>query len=313
MDYKMSVISTTTEGIEHVSNILIINGISGFEICDSKDFQEFLNSRMPAYDYVDDELMKLCSQRCCVKFYTAINNQGDEIISSVEKSLLQLKQMDCDNTFGTLELSVTIVNDSEWIDNWKKFYHPMEIGNKLIVTPAWENIETDKILLKIDPGMAFGTGSHETTALCLELIQQIQLKGKKLMDVGCGSGILSQAAVLLGADFAYGCDIDQAAVRAAKANAKLNGLEDKTAYYKGDLLEFAREKYDIVVANIVADIIKTLAGDIHKVMEQGGLFIASGIICEREQEVVDCIRNNGFDILEIKERRGWAAVLAVLR
>ena len=313
MQYKMSVISTSTKGIEYVSNILIINGIGGFEVCDSRDFQEFLDTREPAYDYVDDQLMQLCRQRSCIKFYTALNSQGDDIISAVEKSLADLKEQDNANELGTLELNVTLVDDSDWKDNWKKYYHPLEIGEDLIISPAWENVRTGKKLLKIDPGMAFGTGSHETTALCLEFIYAQDLKGKIVMDVGCGSGILSQAAVLLGADFAYGCDIDQAAVQAAQANAKLNGLESKTAYYRGDLLEFANDKYDIVIANIVADVIKTLVLDLSKVLKSGGVFIASGIICEREREVSDCINSNGFDILEIKERRGWAAILAVLK
>ena len=312
MEYKMSVINTSSEGIEHVSNILIVNGISGFEVCDSADFKEFLETRTPAYDYIDDELMKLCSQRSSVKFYTAVNSQGDDIIAAVERDLAELKLHDTDNTFGTLELNVTTVDDSDWKDNWKKFYHPMEIGDKLMVAPAWENVKTDKLLLKIDPGMAFGTGSHETTALCIELLQNETLYGKRIMDVGCGSGILSQAAVLLGAEFAYGCDIDEAAVCAAKANSKLNGLENKTSYYKGNLLEFADEKYDIVVANIVADIVKELTRDIKRVMYDGGVFIASGIISERAGEVAKFIKDFGFEVTEIRERRGWTAIRAVL-
>jgi ribosomal protein L11 methyltransferase len=186
----------------------------------------------------------------------------------------------------------------------------MEIGDKLVVAPAWETVETDKLLLKIDPGMAFGTGSHETTSLCLEYLQQTQLTGKKVMDVGCGSGILSQAAVLLGADSAIGCDIDEAAVTCAVANAKLNGLSDKTKYYKGDLLEGADGKYEIVIANIVADIVMALTKDIGKVITDEGIFISSGIIVERVGEVSEFISNCGFEILEIRERRGWAAILA---
>ena len=312
MEYKMSVISTSSAGIEPVSNLLVICGVGGFEVCDSSDFREFLESRTPAYDYVDDELMKLCNQRSLIKFYTAVNPQGDEIIAQVESALLELYEADKNNAFGTLELSVTVVDDSDWKDNWKQFYRPMEIGSRLIVAPAWEHVTTDKLLLKIDPGMAFGTGSHETTSLCLELLQEEQIEGKRVLDVGCGSGILSQAAVLMGADSACGCDIDEAAVCAAKSNARLNGLEAKTSYYKGDLLEFADGRFDIVVANIVADIIMQLTRDITQVLPFGGIFISSGIIDSRVDEVVSFIQKNGFEIAEIRERRGWAAIRAVL-
>lgn len=312
MEYKMSVISTSSAGIELVSNLLVICGVGGFEVCDSSDFREFLESRTPAYDYVDDEMMKLCNQRSLIKFYTAVNPQGDEIIAQVESALLELYEADKNNAFGTLELSVTVVDDSDWKDNWKQFYRPMEIGSRLIVAPAWEHVTTDKLLLKIDPGMAFGTGSHETTSLCLELLQEEQLEGKRVLDVGCGSGILSQAAVLMGADSACGCDIDEAAICAAKSNARLNGLEAKTSYYKGDLLEFADGRFDIVVANIVADIIMQLTRDIKQVLPFGGIFISSGIIDSRVDEVVSFIQKNGFEIAEIRERRGWAAIRAVL-
>ena len=288
----------------------LIVAISGFEVCDSDDFKEFINSRTPAYDYVDDELMKLSTQKSHIKFYTADNEQGDEIISLTEKALLQLKDNDYNNEYGTLEINVSVVDDSDWKDNWKQYYKPIEIGDKLIVVPAWENVTTDRVLLKIDPGMSFGTGSHETTSLCLEFLQQENLEGKKVFDVGCGSGILSQGAVLLGADFAVGCDIDEAAVSCACSNAKINNLVHKTRYYKGDLLEGSDGKFQLVVANIVADIVMALTKDIGKVIEDNGIFISSGIIVERVDEVADFISKSGFEILEIRERRGWAAIRA---
>lgn len=310
MTYKLAVITTSSVGIEHVSNLLIATGISGFEICDSEDFNEFLLSREPAYDYIDENLMMLSKQRSCIKFYTADNEQGSDIISLVEKALIDLKNTDNTNTYGTLELNVSVVDDNDWKDNWKQYYKPLEIGDRLIVVPAWENVNSDKIMLKIDPGMAFGTGSHETTSLCLEFLQKEDLTDKTVMDVGCGSGILSQGAVLLGAKYAVGCDIDDAAVTCAKSNAKINGLEDKTKYYNGDLLEGADGKYDIVIANIVADIVMALTNDIGKVIKEDGIFISSGIIVERVSEVSEHIQNSGFEILEIRERRGWAAIYA---
>ena len=310
MEYKMSVISTSSAGVESVSNVLVVCGVGGFEVCDSSDFLEFLNSHTPAYDYVDDGVMELASQRSIIKFYTAINSQGDEIISSVEHALEELRSCDKDGVLGTLELAVSIVDDSDWKDNWKQFYHPIAIGEKLMVVPAWEQVDTEVPVLKIEPGMAFGTGSHETTSLCLELLSEENLCCKRVLDVGCGSGILSQAAVILGAASADGGDIDEAAVTTAKANAKLNRLEDKVSYHCGNLLEYTDGEYDIVVANIVADIIKQLTADVGKVLKKGGVYIVSGIIVERVDEVADCIASNGFTVTEIRERRGWTAIRA---
>ena len=310
MEYKLAVINTTSKGIEHVSNLLIAVGIGGFEVCDSEDFKEFLNSKTPAYDYIDEQLMKLAEQRSSIKFYTAVNHQGDQTVKAVEKALAEMKKSDTSNMLGTLELYVSTVDDSDWKDNWKQFYKPIEIGSRLVVAPAWEDHQTDKKLLKIDPGMAFGTGSHETTSLCLEYLHNEDLKNKRVLDVGCGSGILSQAAVLLGAFSACGCDIDLAAVTSAKANAKLNGLEDKVTYYQGDLIDKIHDKFEVVVANIVADIVMALTNDIGKVICDNGVFISSGIIVERVSEVSAHIEKCGFEILEIRERRGWAAIRA---
>ena len=149
MEYKLAVINTSSIGIEHVSNLLITIGVGGFEVCDSEDFKEFLSSKTPAYDYVDEQLMHLSEQRSCIKFYTAINEQGDDTVNLVEKALLELKNSDSDNLFGTLELYTSVVDDSDWKDNWKQFYKPMEIGDRLVVSPAWEDFKTDKKLLLI--------------------------------------------------------------------------------------------------------------------------------------------------------------------
>lgn len=313
MEYLIAVISTSHIGIEHVSNLLIANGVNGFEICDSEDFEEFLKAHEPPYDYIDDKVMQLIKNRSCIKFYTAVNEQGRQIINSVENSLLLLKAADDTNAYGTLEMNVSCVSDDDWKDNWKQYYKPIEIGEKLLVTPAWESVLSDRCVLKIDPGMAFGTGSHETTALCLELLQKYDIKDKAVLDIGCGSGILSQAAVLFGAKCALGCDIDEAAVTCAISNAKLNGLQDKVQYKKASLTDCVNGKYDVVMANIVADVIISLLRDINSVINENCLFISSGIIAERVCEVRKHIEKAGFKILEIREKRGWAAICAVAK
>ena len=215
--------------------------------------------------------------------------------------------------YGTLEITVCDLPEEDWQSGWKQYYKPIHVNN-LVVVPLWEDYQAqaNETIMKIDPGMAFGTGAHETTRLCLKALTNLDLAGKTLLDVGCGSGILSIGGVLLGAESAFGCDIDQLAVEVAKRNAELNGLSDRTAYAAGDLLSVVEEQYPIVVANIVADVILMLLKDLKTVLLPGGTFIASGIIDDRKGELIDAIQAQGFTIETIEEERGWVAITAKL-
>ncbi len=309
MNYKQMNIETLSAGQEAVSNLLIAAGVGGFEVIDPRDFQEFLDTVTPHWDYVDEELLKRQSDRTVIKVYAADNQQGLDMFKDIERRIEELRAIPEASLYGTLEITVCDLPEEDWQSGWKQYYKPIHV-NHLVVVPMWEEYQpTDgETVMKIDPGMAFGTGAHETTRLCLKALTKTDLAGKTILDVGCGSGILSIGGVLLGAESAFGCDIDQLAVEVARRNAALNHLEDKTGYAAGDLLSVVEGQYPIVVANIVADVILALLKDLHQVLLPGGLFIASGIIDDRKDELVVAIEKAGLTIENIEEERGWVAI-----
>lgn len=309
MNYLQMNIETLSTGQEAVSNLLIAAGVGGFEVIDPQDFQEFLDTVTPHWDYVDEELMKRQSDRTVIKVYAADNDQGLALFKDIEQRIEALRQSPESSLYGTLEITVSDLPEEDWQSGWKQYYKPIHVNN-LVVVPLWENYEAKEgeTVMKIDPGMAFGTGAHETTRLCLKALTKADLTGKTLLDVGCGSGILSIGGVLLGAESAFGCDIDQLAVEVARRNAELNGLQEKTGYAAGDLLSVVDGQYPIVVANIVADVILTLLKDLRKVLLPGGLFVASGIIDDRKDELIAAIEKAGLTIETIEEERGWVAI-----
>ncbi|MBQ7035748.1 MAG: 50S ribosomal protein L11 methyltransferase [Clostridia bacterium] len=309
MNYKQMNIETLSTGQEAVSNLLVAAGCGGFEVIDPQDFQEFLDTVTPHWDYVDEELMKRQSDRTILKVYAADNEQGLALFKDIERRIEELRNAPEASLYGTLEITVSDLPEEDWQSGWKQYYKPIHV-ERLVVVPLWEDYtaQEGETIMKIDPGMAFGTGAHETTRLCLKALTQEDLAGKDLLDVGCGSGILSIGGVLLGARSAFGCDIDQLAVEVARRNAALNNLSDRTAYGAGDLLEVVEGKYPIVVANIVADVILMLLKDLHQVLLPGGTFIASGIIDDRKDELVEAIKARGLTIVHIEEERGWVAI-----
>lgn len=311
MNYKQMNIETLSTGQEVVSNLLIAAGVGGFEVIDPQDFKEFIETVTPHWDYVDEELLKRQSDRTVIKVYAADNEQGAAMFKDIEQRIEALRTDPQAALYGTLEITVCDLPEEDWQSGWKQYYKPIHVNN-LVVVPLWEDYQAqaNETIMKIDPGMAFGTGAHETTRLCLKALTNLDLAGKTLLDVGCGSGILSIGGVLLGAESAFGCDIDQLAVEVAKRNAELNGLSDRTAYAAGDLLSVVEGQYPIVVANIVADVILMLLKDLKTVLLPGGTFIASGIIDDRKGELIDAIQAQGFTIETIEEERGWVAITA---
>ncbi len=311
MNYKQMNIETLSAGQEAVSNLLVAAGVGGFEVIDPQDFQEFLETVTPHWDYVDEELLKRQSDRTVIKVYAADNAQGAALFYDIERRMEELRG---NPLYGTLEITVCDLPEEDWQSGWKQYYKPIHV-ERLVVVPLWEDYkaEAGETIMKIDPGMAFGTGAHETTRLCLKALTRQNLTDQTILDVGCGSGILSIGGVLLGAKSAFGCDIDQLAVEVARRNAALNGLEDRTAYAAGDLLEVVEGQYPIVVANIVADVILTLLKDLKSVLLRDGTFIASGIIDDRKEELIDAIQAAGLTITNIEEERGWVAITSVNR
>lgn len=239
------------------------------------------------------------------------------------KSIIHIYISECDNAAEALEFlkerltaekipfesGAVGVDDSDWNENWKKYFHTIEIGNKLAVVPSWEKYDNpdNRTVLSIDPGAAFGTGTHATTSLCLGILDGAVSKGMKVLDIGCGSGILAIASVLLGADYSVGVDIDAQSVKTARENAQINGLSDKTEFFVGDLADKVSGKYNIVCANIVADVIIRLLPDVAQFMEEDGILIISGIIDIRKDDVLNQVEKNGFTVHTEAYRDNWCA------
>lgn len=312
MDWIQITIYTTSEGIEAVSGRLLQLGIYGIEIVDEKDFKDFLEENKSIWDYVDDDLIKEKEGETCIKTY--ISATDPDTLSAIKTSMAELKEYDQDGIFGRLEISLDDIKEEDWSNNWKKYFHTMEIGETLIVKPFWEESpKTDKKVFEINPGLSFGTGSHHTTRLCLEDIENTVKTGDKVLDLGCGSGILSVVSLMYGAESAVAIDIDPNSMDTAYDNLMRNNLpKEKYSVIIGNILsdeelqeKILEEKYDLILANIVADVIIAALPLVKKAIKSDGTFITSGIISDRAEEVMEAIKENGFDIISEKRSADW--------
>lgn len=310
MNYKEITIYTTTEGIDVVAGFLTMRGIRGCAIEDAADFGEFLTDTTIHWDYIDEELMKLKDVETNVKFYLPENAQGMETFRDIQASLPALRTENPALDLGRLAMETADVNEEDWSTAWKKYYHPTKIGRNLVVVPCWEEYSpaTDEVQVTLDPGMAFGTGTHETTRLCMRLLEDCVTPESELLDIGTGSGILAITALRLGAKSATGVDIDELAVKVAQENADLNGVGEQIHLVCGDLTEKITGQYDIVCANIVADVIIRLSKSVTRFMREQGILLVSGIIEERCEEVKAALLETGLTIEEILTENGWAAI-----
>ena len=315
MDWLELKIDTSHAGLDAVTELLEQQGVTGVMIDDEADFQSFLENNRQYWDYVDDELLAQKKGVSRVTFYLERNDEAYGTVAAVRMAMSELKK--AHSEYAPLLLTMEDVADEDWENNWKQFYKPMEIGSRLLVVPEWEEAaDAERVKLVLNPGLTFGTGSHATTRLCLQALDTHIHGGERVLDLGCGSGILSIAALRLGAASAFACDIDEKCVDVAYENAALNGIgRDRYTVRWGDVLTDTALRqemgsgYDMVVANIVADVIKGLSPHVRPFLKPGGLFLCSGIIDDRAQEVLQRLKDDGWDVIEQRSSEGWFSYL----
>ena len=316
MEWIRFTVFTSTYGIDLVCSAMEDIGISGFEIEDENDFNEFLENSTKYWDYVDEELLEAKKGETKVKFYLENNSEITDRLAEIKTSLELLKKSGED--VGTLELETDGLNEEDWANNWKKYFKPIEVGSKILIQPEWcpYDKETDRTVFTVNPGMTFGTGTHTSTKLCIAELEKVVDENTVLLDAGCGSGILSIISLMLGAKDATAVDIDENCVHVAYENADRNNV-DKNNYhvYSGDIItdkvlleKISAKKYDVIVANIVADVIIALLPSVKMLIKEGGTFICSGIIKERLEDVKNAMNSNNIAVSDIHEEDGWAAV-----
>lgn len=322
MDWLEVSIETTPAGIDPVCAKIIALGIEGMQIEDYDDFQEFLETNQKYWDYVDDDLLESKKRPTAVKVYLSDNPAGWDTLTALRAGIAALPSLVPEVALGTLAITLNTVNQDDWQNSWKQYYKPTPIGEKLLIVPEWEAVpETNRAVFLNNPGMSFGTGTHASTRLALEALEKNIKPGDTLLDLGCGSGILSICGLLMGAVSADAIDIDSNAVDIAVKNAALNGIRgDRFRAFAGDVLsdealirQVGTGAYDIVLANIIADVIILLPETVRAALRPGGLFISSGIIEPRLRDVTEALVSAGWMILDTEISEGWASVTAALR
>ena len=305
-------VKTTSAAIELVAERLTVLGFDSFIIDDQEEFHEFLDQNRQYWDYVDDALMEQMKGVSRVKIYVTDDADGQAQLKGY------LAGIDLPYTTARLR-------ENDWAHSWQKYYRPMAVGEKLYIVPEWErdtaDIPAGATRLLMNPGLTFGTGSHASTQLCLEGLEACTRKGDRVLDLGCGSGILAIAALCLGAGQAVGVDIDPKAVDVAYENAALNGIgRDHCRFLAGNVIadqglvqELAREKAQVVLANIVADVIIPLAPVVPQLLDREGTFLCSGIIDTRGDEVAAALEQAGLLVTTRREKNGWIALEARVR
>ncbi|MDD3212394.1 MAG: 50S ribosomal protein L11 methyltransferase [Eubacteriales bacterium] len=309
MQWCEAIVHTTTAGSDTISDMLMRFGAAGTEIVDRADVPDPTKPGV-YWELYDPKMLAAMPEDVLVKGWFAQDEHTHDVLADLRAQLAALVSQDSGLDFGTLKLELQNVADEDWAENWKQYYKPFRIGSRLVVKPSWETYEpkADDLVVELDPGMAFGTGTHETTGMCMELLEKHLKPGVRVMDVGTGSGILAIAAAKLGAQNILAVDIDPDAVKVAKENVLHNGVDSRVRVIQGDLVKSEAMPCELAVANIVADAIIMLSGPLTRHLQKGGLFLCSGIIREREQDVLTAVQAAGYTLADRLTKGEWVAL-----
>ncbi len=309
MNWNEISVSTTTQATEIISNIFIEIGSKGVMIEDPSDFYYQTKDEL-AWDYIEKEVFDYGHEDVKIIGYFSQEEDIEQKINDLKERLSKLGDIGVE--LGTLEISKKIIYQKNWENEWKKYFKTQKISKNIVIKPSWENYEkqADEKIIEIDPGMAFGTGTHETTKMCINAIEKYIKSEDILIDIGCGSGILSIAGAILGAKKVIAVDLDKLAVKISKENVELNNYKDIIEVRHGNLTDVITEKADIIVANIIADAIVMLSENIKDFMKEEAYFISSGIINEKADYVKENLIKNGFEIIEHNNDKEWNCIVA---
>lgn len=302
-------IHTTNEAIESVSNILHEAGASGVVIEDSEDFGKEREYRFGEIYSLDPE--DFPKEGVIVKAYLPVNSFLGETVEAVKLSINNLAQFGID--LGANKVTISEVNEEDWATSWKQYYHPVKISQRFTIVPTWETynpVSSDELIIELDPGMAFGTGTHPTTVMSLQALEKTVQPGQQVIDVGTGSGVLAIGAAMLGAKQVHALDLDEVAVHAAQMNVELNDMQHKIDVVQGNLLDTIKEPGDVVVANILAEIIISFTDDAFQVVKPGGIYITSGIIMPKKNDVKEALETSGFIIEDVMMMEDWVTIIS---
>lgn len=309
MEWTELSILTSNEAVEAITNILHETGASGVLIEDPLDMYKIKDSVFgEVYELNPDDYPE---EGVRIKAYLPLNDEAKRTVSKIKEEINKL--LDLDINLGKNEITVEEVREEDWATAWKQYFKPAKVSERITIKPTWEEYSSsndEEIVIELDPGMAFGTGTHPTTVLSIKALEKFMKPNQTVIDVGSGSGILSIAAAKLGASQVFAYDLDEVAVRVSKANIEDNGLSDKITVKQNDLLNSVNIKADLIVSNILAEIIVKFVEDAWNNLCEGGLFITSGIIQSKKEHVLDELKTNGFEIIEINELEDWVSITA---
>lgn len=316
MKYIELTIVTTDFGIEEVTASLMSIGINESVVDNPRTAIEQLNKKNDYdWDYVDDDIVDINAEPK-IMVYLEDNEEGQVKVSEIKNMVLELKSKEGDfgkeASLGSLDLTMNIIDDQDWMNSYKEHFKTIKLTDSIVVKPSWEEEVTDEDIkvLELDPGMAFGTGDHETTAMCATLMEEFGCEGKDVLDVGTGSGILAIAAALLGGKDILGVDIDPVAVEVAADNVKINNCESNVTVKYGDLTKGIDFKADIVVANLMAEMVVMLSKAVKNHMKEDAVFISSGILNEKKDMVIEGLHEAGLEVVSVLDRGDWSAIAA---